>query len=195
MGHIHRAVLGLTATATVATGLALTSPAEAASTPPASPAVSQTAPCGGGIAVSGRIGTRWNRLGGQDSALGCPVTPSRDVYLNGVWAGRRQWFDRGSITWSPRQGTDMTVSAWSSGGYSYFDWGSTAPYSYDRFLVRWYSAADPGGEQREFGGGTGGRIRVRQSTTGAYRFIVEGCDNGVTGSSCRQGWTLSASTR
>ncbi|MGP3963351.1 LGFP repeat-containing protein [Nonomuraea sp. 3N208] len=139
----------------------------------------------------GLIGARWSELGGENSALGCPRTSEVDVYLNGVWAGRRQNFLRGQMVWSPRQGPKMVVSAWSIGGYAYVDWRTTAPRSYDRFLVRWTSAADRAGTQRDVGGGTSGRMRVRVMTTSGYRFIVEGCDNGTFSSSCRQGWTLS----
>jgi hypothetical protein len=38
---------------------------------------------------------------------------------------------------------------------------------------------------------TGGRMRVRVSTTSGYRFIVDDCDNGTFSSNCNQGWTLS----
>ncbi|WP_327581416.1 hypothetical protein OHA25_36275 [Nonomuraea sp. NBC_00507] len=143
------------------------------------------------IQPHGLIGARWSELGGENSALGCPHTSEVDVYLDGVWAGRRQNFLRGQMVWSPRQGPKMVVSAWSIGGYAYVDWRTTAPRSYDRFLVRWTSAADRAGTQRDIGGGTSGRMRVRVMTTSGYRFIVEGCDDGTFSSSCKQGWTLS----
>ncbi|MGW7207625.1 hypothetical protein [Streptomyces sp. NPDC054837] len=138
---------------------------------------------------------RWDALGGADGWLGCPTTRTKDVYLNNVYAGKRQYFAYGTVTWSPRQGRNMVVAAWQDGGYAYFNWSTTSPYSYDTFLVRWTSAADPNGTQREVGGGTSGRVRVQQRTTGAYTFRVEGCDVGLFGHSCRQGWTLSATTQ
>ncbi|WP_425574682.1 LGFP repeat-containing protein, partial [Nonomuraea africana] len=70
----------------------------------------------------GLIGARWSDLGGENSALGCPRTSEVDVYLDGVWAGRRQNFLRGQMVWSPRQGPKLVVSAWSIGGYAYVDW-------------------------------------------------------------------------
>jgi hypothetical protein len=86
----------------------------------------------------------------------------------------------------------MVVSAWrDNSGYVYFDWKSTAPLSYDKFLVRYTSPADSHGVQRDIRGGTSGRVRVQYITSGGYRFIVEGCDTGVFGSSCKQGWTIS----
>ncbi|MFC4122811.1 LGFP repeat-containing protein [Nonomuraea zeae] len=153
------------------------------------PVAAATSACG--IQPYGLIGARWTALGGENSALGCPRTSEVDVYLDGVWAGRRQSFLRGQMTWSPRQGPKLVVSAWSIGGYAYVDWNTTAPRSYDRFLVRWTSAADRGGTQRDVGGGTSGRMRIRVSTTSGYRFIVEGCDHEAFSSSCKQGWTLS----
>nr|WSY56102.1 hypothetical protein OG999_42170 [Streptomyces sp. NBC_00886] len=160
------------------------------------PAAAQTparATCGIPVNES-HINQRWNALGGATGWLGCPTSHTKDVYLGNVYAGKRQYFNYGTVTWSPRQGRNMVVAAWEDGGYAYFNWGTTVPYRYDAFLVRWTSASDPGGTQREFGGGTSGRIRVLERNTGAYVFTVEGCDTGAFGHTCRQGWTLKAST-
>jgi hypothetical protein len=160
------------------------------------PAAAQTptrAVCG--IAVNEpHIYQRWSALGGASGWLGCPTTGTRDVYLNGAYAGKRQYFTYGTATWSPRQGSNMVVAAWEDRGYAYFNWGTTAPNRYDSFLVRWTSASDPGGTQREFSGGTAGRIRVLERNTGAYVFTVEGCYIGTFGHTCPKGWTLKAST-
>ncbi|MGN9761553.1 LGFP repeat-containing protein [Streptomyces sp. SD31] len=141
------------------------------------------------------IADRWQDLGGANGWLGCPINTTKNVTVGGVWKGKRQTFENGQITWSPGQGTRMVIAAWEWRGYAFADWGTTAPYSYDRFLLRYYSSYEPRGEQRELRGGTSGRAWVRKHTTGSYRFIVEGCDDGTFGSTCRQGWTLSASTR
>jgi uncharacterized protein with LGFP repeats len=141
------------------------------------------------------IADRWQELGGTDGWLGCPIRTTTNVTVGGVWKGKRQTFENGQITWSPGQGTRMVIAAWEWRGYAFADWGTTAPYSYDRFLLRSYSSYEPRGEQRELRGGTSGRAWVRKHTTGGYRFIVEGCDDGTLGSTCRQGWTLSAATR
>jgi hypothetical protein len=161
------------------------------------PAAAQTparAACGTAVNEP-HIYQRWSALGGAGGWLGCPTSGTRDVYLNNVYAGKRQYFAYGTATWSPRQGSNMVVAAWEDRGYAYFNWNTTAPeHRYDSFLVRWTSASDPGGTQREFGGGTSGRIRVLERNTGAYVFTVEGCDIGTFGHTCRQGWTLKAST-
>ena len=141
------------------------------------------------------IADRWQELGGANGSLGCPIDTTKNVTVGGVWKGKRQTFENGQITWSPSQGAQMVIAAWEWRGYAFADWGTTAPYSYDRFLLRSYSSYEPRGEQRELRGGTSGRAWVQKRTTGSYRFIVEGCDDGTFGSTCRQGWTLSASTR
>ncbi|MHA5048461.1 LGFP repeat-containing protein [Streptomyces sp. SD15] len=141
------------------------------------------------------IADRWDDLGGANGWLGCPVATTKNVTVGGVWKGKRQTFENGQITWSPSQGTQMVIAAWEWRGYAFADWGTTAPYSYDRFLLRHYSSYEPRGEQRELRGGTSGRAWVQKHTSGSYRFIVEGCDKGTFGLTCRQGWTLSASTR
>ncbi|EIV91349.1 LGFP repeat-containing protein [Frankia sp. QA3] len=155
---------------------------------------SAAGPCDPRLAPYGLIGERWHQLGGAGSALACPTTGERDVYLtNGEWAGKRQYFQGGEITWSPRQGSRMVIAAWESGGYAHVNWGPTDPYHYDRFLVRY--TAHGSTVQREVRGGTSGQFRVVRETTGGYRFIIEGCDGGgIGGSKCRQGWTLSTAT-
>jgi hypothetical protein len=147
---------------------------------------------GCGIQPYGLIGERWAQLGGATGKFGCPTTTERDVLVNNVgWAGRRQTFTGGQIAWSPKQGPNLVVAAWSSNGYAYFDWKTTAPRAYDKFIVRWTSAADPNGAQEDVVGGNRGRVWTRERTNGGYRWNLEGCDTGVFGSSCKQGWTIS----
>lgn len=188
---LNRRLTGVLLGSLLALGTAAAVPAAAQTSQ--APAQARSAACGIPVNET-HIKGRWNALGGSTGWLGCPRSYTKDVYLGGVYAGKRQYFDYGNVTWSPRQGSNMVVAAWQYGGYAYFNWGTTSPYSYDRFLIRYTSAADPNGTQREVGGGTSGRVRVQQRTTGAYTFRVEGCDVGVFGHSCRQGWTLSAST-
>jgi hypothetical protein len=183
-GHpVRRAVVWLVAAAAMTASLVGVAPVAASASPATAAATCSIQPYG-------LIGARWQQLGGVNSWLGCPTTGEYDVYSNNVWIGRRQYFERGSVAWSPRQGNSMVVATWGHDGWVYFNWGPTSPFHYDKFLVRWYSSIDQG-EQREFAGGTSGQIRVQRRTTGEYRFIVEGCDNGTFGSSCRQGWTIS----
>jgi LGFP repeat len=179
----RRAMLGLVAAIALAASLIGIAPVAASAAP-------QTC----SIQPYGLIGERWNQLGGVNSWLGCPTTGERDVYSGVVWVGRRQYFQRGTVAWSPRQGNSMVVAAWGHDGWVYFNWGPTSPYHYDRFLFRINSAADQG-SQYAISGGTSGQIREQRMTTGVYSFIVEGCDTGTFGSSdCRQGWTIDVST-
>lgn len=196
MLSLNRRVTGVVLGSLLALGgtAAIPAAAQTSAAPSQAPAPSQArAACDIPVNET-HIARRWNALGGATGWLGCPTTYTKDVYLNGVYAGKRQYFDHGTVTWSPRQGPDMVVAAWKDRGYAYFNWATTSPYHYDTFLVRYTSAADPNGTQREVGGGTSGRVRVLTRTTGAYTFRVEGCDVGTFGHTCRQGWTLSAST-
>ncbi|GGQ00296.1 LGFP repeat-containing protein [Streptosporangium pseudovulgare] len=139
----------------------------------------------------GLIGARWAQLGGENGRLGCPTTSESDIYQNNVgWAGRRQTFARGQMAWSPKNGPNLVVAAWSDNGYAYFDWRATAR-AFDKFLVRWASAADPNGAQEDFIGGVRGRAHTRLRTNGGYRWNVKGCDTGVFGSNCQKTWTIS----
>ena len=48
----------------------------------------------------------------------------------------------------------------------------------------------PGGRR-----GDSGRMRVRVATSSGYRFYVQGCDVGISGSGCKHGWTVSVTAR
>ncbi|MET7702247.1 MULTISPECIES: LGFP repeat-containing protein [unclassified Streptomyces] len=141
------------------------------------------------------IRDHYQRLGGADSKLGCPIEGMETFRSGGTVVAQRQKFDNGDIAWSPRQGDAMVVTAWEYQGAAFFSWGPTRPFDYDLFLVRYTSAADAFGTQRSAVGGTWGGTLVRKETTGAYTFIVEGCDDGTWGLTCNQGWTLPVSTR
>ncbi|MFI6712614.1 LGFP repeat-containing protein [Nonomuraea sp. NPDC050478] len=140
----------------------------------------------------GLIGARWQQLGGADGKLGCPTTGERDIHQNGVgWAGRRQTFERGQLAWSPKLGGNFVVAAWSAGGNAYVDWHRTAK-EFDTFLVRYTSAADPHGVQKDTAGGFRGRYIVRARTNGGYRWNIKGCDTNLIGpSSCQKHWSVS----
>ncbi|MER7362182.1 hypothetical protein AB0L44_36510 [Nonomuraea wenchangensis] len=156
-------------------------------------AIAAPAHASGGCAITpyGLIGARWVELGGENGKLGCPTTQETDIYMNGVgWAGRRQSFVRGQMAWSPKNGSKLVVAAYSKDGYAYFDWKPTDRF-WDKFLVRWTSAADPNGRQEDFIGGNRGKAWTRLRTNSGYRWNVKGCDTGVFGSSCQRYWTVS----
>ncbi|WP_329125615.1 hypothetical protein [Streptomyces sp. NBC_01465] len=208
--RVRNAAIGLAAASAVGLGVTAAIPAD----PPPKPAshtAAQKAPDVRALSAPGQsaqaacntgytfgnslIKARWQRLGGSGSGLGCPRSNVKTVRSNGIWKGERQYFEHGTITWSPSQGPRMVLAAWDTNGYAILNWSTTNPFSYKQFLVRYYSAADFGGTQVQVGSGTSGGTWVRKHTTGEYRFIVEGCDDGRFGKVCRQGWTLSATTR
>ncbi|GGS96134.1 hypothetical protein GCM10010156_62960 [Planobispora rosea] len=146
---------------------------------------------GCGIQPYGLIGARWAQLGGENGKLGCPTTTERDIYQNGVgWAGRRQTFARGEMAWSPKNGSKLVVAAWSDRGYAHVNWRTT-DRAFDKFIVRWTSAADPDGAQQDIVGGVRGRTAVRIHTNSGYRWNIKGCDTGIFGSDCQKTWTIS----
>ncbi|WP_405932807.1 hypothetical protein [Streptomyces sp. NBC_00827] len=189
MVSVNRRLVGLALGSALALGGTVAVPAATAA-----PAGAPSA-CGHLLSNS-YIYERWSDLGGVNGMLGCPRTDVLTVKsANGTKLGKRQYFDSGNVTFSPRQGQEMVVAAWERNGYAYFNWGPTDPYHYDVFLVRYTSAADAGGTQVTLRGGTTGGMWVRKHTSGTYSFKVEGCDKGRFGLKCRQGWTLEATTR
>ncbi|QOV39407.1 hypothetical protein IM697_14040 [Streptomyces ferrugineus] len=138
---------------------------------------------------------RWSELGGSDGFLGCPRTGTKNVTVNGVWKGQRQYFENGNITRSYYQGRRMVIAAWERDGHAFFNWGTTSPRFYDTFVVRYTSPAETQGRLRQVGRGTSGGMWVKKRTTGDYTFRVKGCYRTAQGLRCPQGWTLTATTR
>jgi hypothetical protein len=108
--------------------------------------------------------------------------------------------------WSPRQGPNLLVAAYATADTIVFEWGTTHPFNYDFFIVRWsvYNGMPiPPNAQDDVPQNAPGRTR----TAGFFHvplpldvigsdgkrvgvsFIVEGCDGGLGSSNCRQGWT------
>jgi len=87
--------------------------------------------------VTGFILEKWSSLGGSDGVLGCPVNNEQDI---AGYKGRLAEFEQGQIAWSPKTedlSDGFTQVAYQQGGYVYFQWGNTLPFSYDEFYVRW----------------------------------------------------------
>ncbi|QRM53818.1 hypothetical protein [Sinorhizobium sp. BG8] len=134
----------------------------------------------------GLIGERWAQLGGAEGPLGCPTSREGPVSDR---PGATQSFRNGTISFSPQQGEQMLVAAHLSGNDIVVEWGSTAPFSYDKFILR----LDKDGVnvlQVDAGKGTGGRWSTPATGPGTYSIIVEGCDTDLTGSDCAQSWTI-----
>src|SRR5687768_11533905 len=158
------------------------------------------------LAPGGPIEKRWLELGGCGGRLGDPIAlQRRDPYTGGLY----QDFERGQIVvydrWargSEGQMTQFVMSAFVVADTVHVRWGSTAPFSYDFFLVRWdldglddeleAQHAD-GAQQKEAGSGAGGTtwFTVPAIRFGLYRISVAGCDEGffLLGSDCEQGFS------
>ncbi|WP_327044123.1 hypothetical protein OG320_20395 [Microbispora sp. NBC_01189] len=196
IGSAHRLAVRRVAVRRVAalglgvTALGLTATTTAMTVTPANAATTSCA-----IQPYGLIGDYWRSVGGANSVYGCPTSDEHKYpNRNGAW----REFKNGMISWSPNQGRDMLVSVYQQGGVAYLKWGSTDPFHYYTFLVRWSrdgrhiaQVNKPGEPQGNKPGRRGGTASFRLPGTGNYEFIVEGCDKPLPFGSlqCRQGWT------
>src|SRR5205085_12559693 len=76
---------------------------------------------------------RWIALGAKTGSLGCPTGSDHAIIGR---SGRAMPFDRGEIVTSPEQGAGMVVAVYQQGADVVANWGDTAPYNYDFFIVR-----------------------------------------------------------
>ncbi|GAB2667820.1 LGFP repeat-containing protein [Nocardia goodfellowii] len=139
---------------------------------------------------SGYIGGRWDKMGGEQSPIGCPTGPEQipvhkppgfpaDMAERNRIASRYQPFENGQIVWSPAQGSGMTVAVYGYGNKIHVEWGDTTPFYYQKFIV----SVD--GNQTDINSSGRDGHTERTTTPGTHRVVVEGCD-----SKCRQGWTV-----
>src|SRR5262249_9430113 len=127
------------------------------------------------------IKSRWVSLFG---VLGCPLGPELPIPGR---QGHSIAFVHGQVVSSPEQGTNLTVAVYQREEDINVVWGDTAPYSYDKFLLRLrYNGIDLG--QIETGGGSSGTFAFHNNlrkddapTTpiagagaGPYEVIIEG---------------------
>jgi hypothetical protein len=148
-----------------------------------------------------KILAEFNSHGGC-SAFGAPVSPARPRLSTG---GRYQEFDRGEIaeysSWTSGANTpDFLLSAYRKDSKIVVDWGSTAPFEYDYFILRWDIEDHEEGLQKQHKDGkqqieldtaaTGGHAEIDAAGEGTYRIYVEGCKSGgILADSCDQGWS------
>lgn len=159
-----------------------------------------------GISVGGLIGDKWRALGAERGPLGPPSTNDEESVPGRNGRKRRFWY--GEISWSPDQGPNMVVAGWkatSTSGSQYIvtatlDWGTTSPFNYDFFIVRWdRNGANIGQQDIRGGPRDHGRFSTQLPNSGGpnlppsgdFSFEVEGCDGSTFGgATCRQGWAI-----
>ena len=150
------------------------------------PVATAAKPCSPPHAVYGLIGAKWNSMGGSDGPLGCPITEEMD---HPEGKGRYQRFEFGEMAWSPNTGPNSVQAAYLVDNGITVEWGDTAPFHYDTFIVRWDKDGQNIGQQ-DVGSGSTGKWTIPYSGIGRYRIVVEGCDrHTLSSSTCRQGWT------
>ncbi|CCH78490.1 hypothetical protein BN12_30016 [Nostocoides japonicum T1-X7] len=91
-------------------------------------------------AQPGPIADRWQQYGGLTGPLGAAVGragPNGAAYQFTAAPGLYQGFENGAVAWTPNQGRNMTVAIYEQAGRAVLDWGTTDPWNYDRFIVRW----------------------------------------------------------
>src|ERR1700730_5490640 len=132
---------------------------------------------------------RWNDLDGRGGPLGSPTGP--EVSVPGR-SGRQMPFEHGEIVFSPDQGSAMLVAAYQQDDNLIVNWSDTAPFNYDKFIVRWDLEGVNVGQfdVDSYIDRTNGFSRIRPLLPGRYTVMVEGCDIGTGGSTCRQGFTV-----
>jgi hypothetical protein len=138
--------------------------------------------------VVGLIGEKYRKLGGSAGPLGRSTGPETDAREG---RGRHQTFEHGAIGWTPSTGPKSVQAAYVKNGVLHFEWGDTAPFHYDFFLVRWDLNGKNVGQERVTGSRTGGRWSKRLGAGGRYRVVVEGGTRGgfLGHSHFRQGWS------
>ncbi|MCI0391458.1 MAG: hypothetical protein MOB07_22175 [Acidobacteria bacterium] len=156
------------------------------------------------ISAVGLIRERWIELGARGGLLGCPVAAEQPIPGR---RGRSQSFENGEIIWSPEQGQGMVLAVYQQGEQVIANWGSTAPFEYDTFILRVdYEGNNIGqievARQRTSGSYAIGVMRKEDDTetpilgngTGRYSVVVEGCKEGggLAGVDCPQRWTAAA---
>ena len=162
------------------------------------------------------IDARWRQI--CNDGIGDPLGPERrNLWSGGVY----QDFEQGQIAVHPQWAgdpkaklPDFVLSAFRTPqGKIRVRWDNTAPYSYDKFNVRWDLDNHEGqiAEQHKPQGGilgiggedpqqievTGskshGEVDIDSKNGGTYIISVEGCDSGGflgLGTDCKQGWSF-----
>jgi hypothetical protein len=91
---------------------------------------------------SGRLWLAWKGSGNEGLNLGRVSlfgNTAGGVGIEGL-EGRdavKMRFQNGEVAWVPAQGSRMVVAGYQQDDNLILNWGDTAPFSYDKFIVRW----------------------------------------------------------
>ena len=144
--------------------------------------------------VSSRLGPNIKQALDANPGLGCLFGQEEDLpFGNGRFAD----FANGQIVYSSDQ--NMVVAGYiDNAGTLVVVWFITDRFTYDRFIVRstrldQHDFTDPGADTDQLDVGVVGAMKGRAlfhgPLKGIYSIIVEGCDDKLFGSSCKQGWS------
>jgi len=138
----------------------------------------------------GLIGQTWEKLGGEQSALGCPTTGE----INSESPGKVQSYQYGQISWSQGRGNHAILVAQQAGPKSVeLFWFGVEPFNYDFWIVRTDTNGVNIDQEDVKVDRTNGYFVFRKAQLGeTYSFVVEGCDEVGIGEGakarCRQHW-------
>jgi hypothetical protein len=149
-----------------------------------------------GIEPYGDIGEKWRALKNVGWDLGPPKDHEHGWPAASQLSPRIQFFEWGTIGWFPAQGHHMTTIIHRVDERRVeFAWGSTSPFHYDKFLVRWHAGTGWRQEDvsRHSDSGEHGPVGPDPDVGMSHltiQFQVQGRDVGVFGGESKQGWTL-----
>jgi len=148
--------------------------------------------------ISGMIAERYKQLGGASGPLG-PVTSIQMAATDG--RGQYYLYKNGMIAYSGPTGPKSMQVIYRVGHKVTFQWGTTDPFNYDKFILRWTinngsaNQVDVNGQGvgdetfRAKASRTDGTFTISLDPKDSISIIVEGADKGTFGSTARQGWT------
>lgn len=148
--------------------------------------------------VQGLIAERYSATGGATGPLGRVTSNETEAADH---RGRYNQFQNGMIAYSPPTGPQSVQIIYRKGSKVYFQWSSTDPFNYDKFIVRWTINNGKANQIDVNGQGmsgpdytakasrTDGTFTLTLNPKDSVSIIVEGADKETFGSRARQGWT------
>ncbi len=159
--------------------------------------LTDTSDFGPTLASGGRLWMGWRGLDNKRLNVGSAILIGNTAGGFGIErleriSGIKRRFENGEVVWSPAQGPRMLVAGYRQDGNLIVNWGSTAPFEYKKFIVRWVRDGQAGQADVEgFIEPDFGFFRLKAPQPGLYSIAVEGCTEPFIGeSNCPQRWTV-----